>query len=116
MCRCGTAFLFLKMAFCVAHTAVARPRLTPKQLAPAWPAVAGLLRSKARCYSGTYRAQMPALVAASGLEPKDIVSQLAQLAASKEVSFDLAPQQALAWKVRVGAAWVGGEGRREAQW
>ena len=44
---------------------------------------------------------MPALVAATGLPPAELVSQLASLAGSKEVSFDLGKQQALAWKVRV---------------
>ncbi len=75
-------------------------RLTAKQLAGNWPVVAGLLRSKARCYSGTYKAHMPALVAATGLAPSELVSQLSQLAGAKEVSFDLGRQQALAWKVR----------------
>jgi len=83
-------------------------RLTAKQLAGTWPVVAGLLSSKARCYSGTYRAHMPALVAATGVPPSELVSQLAQLAAAKEVSFDLGRQQALAWKVGTGPACVGG--------
>jgi hypothetical protein len=74
--------------------------VTPKQLAASWPVVAGLLRSKARCYSGTYRAQMPALVAATGLPPAELIAQLAALAGAKEVSFDLARTKALAWKVR----------------
>jgi hypothetical protein len=42
---------------------------------------------------------MPAVVDATGLPPGEVVSQLAALAAAKEVSFDLSPKQALAWKV-----------------
>lgn len=42
---------------------------------------------------------MPALVAATGLPPAEIISQLAALAGAREVSFDLGKAQALAWKV-----------------
>jgi hypothetical protein len=78
--------------------------------------VAGLLRSKARCYAGTYRASMPALVAATGLAPAELVGQLAALAGAKEVSFDLAPQQALAWRVRHWAACASGVMYQAAGW
>ena len=82
-------------------------RAAPKELAGAWPVVAGLLRAKARCYSGTYRAAVPALVDATGLPPAELVAQLAALAGAKEVSFDLGREQALAWKVLRPPADVG---------
>lgn len=74
-------------------------RAAPKDLAGAWPVAAGLLRCRARCYAGTYRAAMPDLVDATGLPPGELVAQLSSLAAAKEVSFDLGRDQALAWKV-----------------
>lgn len=49
------------------------------------PIVAALLASRPRCYSGTYKVDMGALVEAAGAAPGDLVSALAELAAAREV-------------------------------
>ena len=70
--------LALRVLFCCC-------RLIAQELAGDCPAIAAMLEARTRCCSGVYKGQMHALVAASGLPPSEIISQLAALAAVRQV-------------------------------
>jgi len=74
-------------------------RTQPSVLAKQHPLVAAMLSTKPRVSRGSHRVHMEKLVAAAGMSPSQVLSQLAQLAAKQEVHFELSPARALAWRV-----------------